>query len=442
MAPTVSTDIELANSTTSTTGLSPDSSNNTAPIAATSALTPVDLTLPVKLKLSSAILCFFNAGINDGSLGALLPYILRHYALSTSQIAFCYLAAFLGWLFAALLNSYARLRIGDGGLIIAGAALQVIAQLFRFWIPPFGVFAVTFGIVALGQGTQEPSANTFVSGVTGSHRWLGAVHGCYALGGLCGPLIATAIASHGNWATFYYVPTGIGALNLALCGYAFRDQVVWGKVSGDQSSTRQSKTALRELSATVKQKSVWQLSLFFFLYLGACITAGGWVVEFLVVVRDGDLASVGYVAAAFNGGTALGRFVLAEPTYRWGEKRMLTIYGIASVALELVFWLVPNIVVNAVMVCIMGFVLGPFFATGISVGSKIIPTELQASGLAMIFVMAQAGGAGFPALTGIISGHVGVQALQPMLVALLSLMVISWLFVPNPRKLGSDSIAA
>ena len=36
---------------------------------ATSAITPVELTRSVRLKLFSAAFCFFNAGINDGSLG-------------------------------------------------------------------------------------------------------------------------------------------------------------------------------------------------------------------------------------------------------------------------------------------------------------------------------------------------------------------------------------
>lgn len=35
----------------------------------------------------------------------------------------------------------------------------------------------------------------------------------------------------------------------------------------------------------------------------------------------------------------LGRLLLAEPTYRLGERRMVFIYCVISVALQLVFWL-------------------------------------------------------------------------------------------------------
>lgn len=90
---------------------------------------------------------------------------------------------------------------------------------------------------------------------------------------------------------------------------------------------------------------------------------------------------------------------------------------------------------DAVTVSFMGFLLGPAFATGMSVGSKLIPAELQPSGLAMIFVMAQAGGAIFPAITGVVAAGAGVGTLQPILVALLAAMAVSWTLVPDPRKL-------
>lgn len=139
--------------------------------------------------------------------------------------------------------------------------------------------------------------------------------------------------------------------------------------------------ALVELLATVKLKAVWILSLFYFLYIGTVITMGGWVVEYLHVVRNGSLSRVGYISAAFAGGTALGRFLLAEPTFRFGEKRMLLLYVLLSLALQIIFWRVPNIPVDSVMVSLIGFLLGPSFATGVSVASKLIPTELRPSGL-------------------------------------------------------------
>lgn len=172
---------------------------------ATAAIVPLELTGPVILKVVSAAFCFFNAGVNDGSIGALIPYILRSYHISTGWMAIPYGVAFFGWLLAAIFGGYLRVTFGTGGYIVVGAGLQLIAQLLRFWVPPFGLFAASFFFVALGQAFQDAQANTFVSTLSNAHRWLGLIHGCYAVGCLVGPLIAAAIATYfkGSWMTFY-----------------------------------------------------------------------------------------------------------------------------------------------------------------------------------------------------------------------------------------------
>jgi fucose permease len=63
------------------------------------------------------------------------------------------------------------------------------------------------------------------------------------------------------------------------------------------------------------------------------------MVEYLVVVRNGDVKEMGYVPAGFFGGGFLGRLILAEPTHRLGERRMIFIYAVLCVGLQLVFWL-------------------------------------------------------------------------------------------------------
>jgi fucose permease len=95
----------------------------------------------------------------------------------------------------------------------------------------------------------------------------------------------------------------------------------------------------------------------------AYLTSLGWIVEYLVDVRNGDLDKMGYVPAGFYGGGFLGRLLLAEPTHRFGERRMIFIYIVLCLALELVFWLVPDIITEAVAISFLGFFSGPFFAT-------------------------------------------------------------------------------
>ena len=175
---------------------------------------------------------------------------------------------------------------------------------------------------------------------------------------------------------------------------------------------------------------------------------------------------MGYVPTGFWVGGLLGRLLLAEPTSRLGERRMVTNYCILCIVLQLIFWLVPSIVVDAVMLSLLGFFSGPFFPTvgpslfefqwlisspkAVSVGSKLFPSHLHSAALSMcinwtlrdrkltksglMFVLFQAGGAIFPSVTGILAAHVGVKVLQPVLVGLFVATLVSWLLVPKVPK--------
>lgn len=388
-------------------------------------------------KLFSAGFSFFVAGVNDGSMGALLPYMLKEYHIGTSFIAILYFSTFLGWLVAALTNSHAPKYFGVGALLALGAALQLLSQCLRAWKPPFGLFAVTFFITGLGQAYQDSHGNTFVSSVKAAHRWLGFIHAMYGLGCFVSPFIATAIASGhpSRWMLFYLFPLGLSVVNLASVVLAFRDStIVIGRKRDETGQSGRNTNAMKEVQQVLKLRDLWIISLFYFLYLGVSFAAGGWVVQYLVSVRHGNLATMGYVPSGYYGGVFLGRLLLAEPTHRYGEHRMLLIYAVLCFAMQLIFWLVPNIISSAVAFSFMGFLLGPAFAAGISVASRLFPKGIQPAALGLVFVIAQAGGAIFPSLVGLIASHAGVKVLQPIIAGLIVVMGVSWVFVPKPAS--------
>lgn len=39
------------------------------------------------MKLTSAGFCFYVAGVNDGSVGALIPYVIREYGVTTAIVS-------------------------------------------------------------------------------------------------------------------------------------------------------------------------------------------------------------------------------------------------------------------------------------------------------------------------------------------------------------------
>ncbi|KDN70984.1 putative glucose and galactose transporter [Colletotrichum sublineola] len=387
------------------------------------------LEITALLKLIAAGFSFFISGINDGSVGPLLPYMIRDYDITTAVVSLVYGANFLGWFLAALTNTYFGQNLNLGGLLTLGAFIQVLAHALRVWRPPFPLFVASFWLVCLGQAYQDAAANAYVASVKAAHRWLASIHALYMAGCLIAPFVATPISSTGNtsrWYLFYIFPLAVGVVNLALTSYAFRDTIIAGRRRGilerghPEMEVGETKSASALMKSALMTKSLWMISLFFFFLLGASITASGWIVEYLVEIRDGNLRQMGYVPAGFNGGAMLGRLLLAEPTYRLGERRMILAYVALCIVFQLVFWLVPNIIAASVAVSFVGFFSGPFFATGISVGSKLFPPEVRPTALSFVFVIGQLGGSIFPVVTGVIASRVGVGILQPVLVALIA----------------------
>jgi fucose permease len=64
--------------------------------------------------------------------------------------------------------------------------------------------------------------------------------------------------------------------------------------------TSKNKDAIRLIADILSGRNVWLLGMFYFFYIGSQITMSGWMVEYLVDVRDGNLAQMGFVPAGFN----------------------------------------------------------------------------------------------------------------------------------------------
>lgn len=138
------------------------------------------------------------------------------------------------------------------------------------------------------------------------------------------------------------------------------------------------------------------------------LTILGWMVQFIVSVRNGDPKQVGYIASGFWAGFTLGRVALADITHYFGERRMVFVYLTLAVALQLLFWLVPNIIVIAVAVFLLGglsgpgcsmgrlidqctgFVIGPFYPIGLYVLTQVVPDDLRIGALGELLFVSRA----------------------------------------------------
>jgi fucose permease len=165
----------------------------------------------------------------------------------------------------------------------------------------------------------------FIANLANNTALIGVYQGSYGIGGITGPLIATALVSKGNiWSRFYAIELGIAALNLAASGWAFWDSeresspiiprsAAGSNLQGSHSHNVRNMTDLigrkwRSFKNLLSNRPTVLGALFMFSYQGAEVAISGWVISFLVQFRHGDPSKVGYVTSGFWAGINLGLY--------------------------------------------------------------------------------------------------------------------------------------
>lgn len=62
--------------------------------------------------------------------------------------------------------------------------------------------------------------------------------------------------------------------------------------------------------------------------------------------------------------------------FQVGERRVLFIYGLLAIVLELVVWLVPSLISGAVSVSVIGVLLGPMYPITMNHAGRVLPAWL------------------------------------------------------------------
>jgi fucose permease len=193
-------------------------------------------------------------------------------------------------------------------------------------------------------------------------------------------------------------------------------------------------TRTQILKNTIRNRTTLMGALFTFAYQGAEVSISGWMVSFLISYRDGDPSRVGYVSSGFWAGITVGRFLLTKPAAKMGEKVTVLSMVAGAVIFQVMTWLIPNVIGEAVTVAILGVLLGAVSPCSISVFTKLLPRSMHISSLSFVSALGSSGGAVWPFLTGILSQHVGTMVLHPICLGLYGVMAVSWLLLPKISK--------
>lgn len=217
----------------------------------------------------------------------------------------------------------------------------------------------------------------------------------------------------------------------------------WKSNGPQYRSTQKQSTAVEEEKGTGLAEALfkfpaarvsWVSAIFLLCYVGVEVALGGWIVIFMIRVRQGDEFSSGMSAVGFWLGITIGRVILGFVSPRLGVKLATTIYIACATGLQLVFWLVPQFYVSAVAVSLQGFFLGPLFPSVVLVASQLLPKRQHVVVIGFAAAFGGCGAAVLPFLTGLLAQAKGVQVLQPIILSLLVVMLGVWLMFPRLDK--------
>jgi len=260
------------------------------------------------------------------------------------------------------------------------------------------------------------------------------LHSLYGFGAVCSPLAATQFAQMRRWSFHYLISLGIAIINTVFLLLAFRGKTqdaclqAIGQAAGERGTSTDSK--YRQI---LGQKVVHLIAFFSLFYVGVEFTVAGWTVTYIINQRHGGPSS-GYISTGFFAGLCAGRLALLWVNKKVGERRVIFIYTIVSIGLEVLVWFVPSLIGDAVAVALVGFVFGPIYPIMMNETARLIAPWLLTGSIGWIAGFGFTGSALFPFITGALAQRFGIQSLQPFLVVLLSVMFVLWWLVPKERR--------
>ncbi|KIW11900.1 hypothetical protein PV08_09173 [Exophiala spinifera] len=408
---------------------------------------------------------FMILGASDAAYGALIPYLEDWYNVNYTIISLVFLSPLVGYILSALLNNHIHMVYGQRGVACIMSMSHLLGFVAICLHPPYPVLVVIYILLGFGNGLGDSGWNAWIGDMADANEVLGFLHGFYGLGAALSPLIATSVVTKAGWKwyEFYYLMVGGSAIEVIILvgtfwkadAHAFRAQRSMAGEAQPTISADATSQSLHEQSTwkklnpfgkreegksrtleAVKNKATILASIFLLAYVGAEVSIGGWIVSFMLRVRKGSPFASGMTSTGFWLGITVGRFVLGFVTGRLfkSEKWAVTTYVTCSVVLQLLFWLIPNFYVSAVMIGFIGFFLGPMFPAAVVVLTKLLPKRLHVAAVGFACAFGASGGTWMPFAVGAIANKAGVKVLQPIILAALVLCLVVWLLIPRLPK--------
>ena len=313
-----------------------------------------------------------------------------------------------------------RERLGTIALLLAAAAAAAgglaIFAIANGWLVTIAASAV----LGAGVGLLDAAVNTEAA-LRGGIRFMGALHGAWAVGASLGPpLVGATLVASESWRPAYLAAATAFAL-LGLATFAVRSDL----------------TNAPELDAApIGERSIGRTVVIgcalMFVYVGVELSAGQWTYTRLTADGSLDDGSAGLAVYLYWSALAVGRLALAVFGDRIGPARLFDLCVFGALASTLAFWLLPPALAALTALPILGIALSVFVPLLLYLTPRRIGSAAAPRAIGFQVAAGMVGGASLPAAVGLLMQAIGVAVLAPCLVVLAAALAGLHLVATRP----------
>ncbi len=324
---------------------------------------------------------------------------------------------------ASAASGLLRERLGTIALLLASVAaaaggLAIFAIANGWWAT-----ILASAVLGCGAGLLDAAVNTEAA-LRGDLRFMGALHGAWAIGASLGPpLVGAVLVASDSWRPAY-VAAAVAFVALGIATYAVRSDL------GDAPELEAEPTGERSIGRTV----VLGCALMF-VYVGAELGAGQWTYTRFTV--DGSLSAglAGLAVFLYWSALAAGRIALAVFGDRVAPGRLFDLSVVGTLASAIGFWVLPPPVAALVALPCLGATLSVFVPVLLYLTPRRIGSAAAPRAIGYQVAAGMIGGASLPAVVGVVMQAIDVAVLGPCLVTMAA--VLAGLHIASTRSVGS-----
>ncbi|KAF2802422.1 MFS general substrate transporter [Mytilinidion resinicola] len=372
---------------------------------------------------------FIVLGLFQSSVGVMLQPLSQHYSLGDLHVSLIFIVGPLGYVIAAQSSDLIHCTWGQKGIAIFAPTLHILGALVIAAHPPFGIVLVAFAAVALGAGLLDGSWCAWAASGSNANTVSGLLQGSFSVGAAAGPFLAGTILPAWNrpWYDWYYF-----LVKLCVLFLAFRHENA-SKYRDEKHTEAVSTRRKINPRAMFKYVATWLIALYFLAYVGTETAISGWIVSFMTRHRNATPYVASMASSGFWGGMAVGRFTLGVVTDKLGVGGANIIYFLITIAFQVVFAFVQVPIASIVFMTLIGFFMGPMFASGIVILTRLLPAELHVAAVSFTASAGQVGAAFLPFGIGAFIQGMGIGVFRFAVVILSILALLAWVPVSRQR---------